>query len=465
MALEALIARLEVATTRLESLTAGSGSGAGASAGGDGSSAEFVEEYEVILNGSLKNYLDLSAKIGGEVNEQAAMVERAFRAQRAFLVIVSKSKNPNDDGVVGNMLKNTSEALQQAIDYREKNRSKQAVFNHLSTISEGIPALGWVMVSPKPAPHVAQMKEAAEFYSNRVLKDFKDKDETQKNWAKSFPAVLGELQEYVKKYHTTGLSWNPKGGDASSASASAPAPSKPAAAATPAPAATGAAGAEKSGLFAALNAGGDITKGLKKVSDDQKTHKNPALRAGAVVQEKEVKAADIISKPSTGAKVADLPPKVALEGNKWAVEYQKDNKSITIADTDNRQVVYIYKCINSVVVIKGKVNQVTLDGCRKTDVVIDSVISSIDLVNSQSCKIQITGKAPTVNIDKTDGVQLYLSKEALQAEILFAKSSEINVLAPGKNEDDDMRETALPEQCKASWDGSKFVTTFVEHKG
>jgi hypothetical protein len=36
-------------------------------------------------------------------------------------------------------------------------------------------------------------------------------------------------------------------------------------------------------LFSALNKGGDITKGLKKVDKSQMTHKNPALRASSVV--------------------------------------------------------------------------------------------------------------------------------------------------------------------------------------
>lgn len=35
-------------------------------------------------------------------------------------------------------------------------------------------------------------------------------------WASSFIALIVDLSEYVKKWHTTGLTWNPKGGDVSS---------------------------------------------------------------------------------------------------------------------------------------------------------------------------------------------------------------------------------------------------------
>ncbi len=37
---------------------------------------------------------------------------------------------------------------------------------------------------------------------------------------------------------------------------------------------------------------------------------------------------------------------------------------------------------------------------------------------------------PTISIDKTDGCQMYLSKDSLDTEIITAKSSEMNVLIP-----------------------------------
>ena len=38
---------------------------------------------------------------------------------------------------------------------------------------------------------------------------------------------------------------------------------------------------------------------------------------------------------------------------------------------------------------------------------------------------------PTISVEKTDGCQMYLSKEAAEkTEIITAKSSEMNVLAP-----------------------------------
>lgn len=47
--------------------------------------------------------------------------------------------------------------------------------------------------------------------------------------------------------------------------------------------------------------------------------------------------------------------------------------------------------------------------------------------------MQVLGKIPTISINKTDGCHVYLSKDSLSCEIISAKSSEMNVLVPGKD--------------------------------
>ena len=41
-------------------------------------------------------------------------------------------------------------------------------------------------------------------------------------------------------------------------------------------------------------------------------------------------------------------------------EYQKDNRNVVISETEMKQCVYIYKCENSTIQIKGKVNAITI---------------------------------------------------------------------------------------------------------
>lgn len=71
-----------------------------------------------------------------------------------------------------------------------------------------------------------------------------------------------------------------------------------------------------------------------------------------------------------------------------------------------------------------------LDSCKKTSLLFDSVISSVDIVNCQNVQVQVTGFMPTINIDKTDGCQVFLSEESKGVDIITAKSSEMNILIP-----------------------------------
>ena len=103
-----------------------------------------VVAYDEILSGPFKTYCELSQKIGGDVATHGAMVEAAFQEQRQFLVIVSKSKKPAANDLQP-LLLSTSNKIQEIQEFREKNR-RSIYFNHLSAISESIPALGWVTV-------------------------------------------------------------------------------------------------------------------------------------------------------------------------------------------------------------------------------------------------------------------------------------------------------------------------------
>merc|ERR1711899_236656 len=465
--LEALIQRLESVATRLEKTQGG-----GAAVEDDGEVAPFVGAFDDILTGPFKTFCDLSQKIGGDVTTHGAMVEAAFKAQREFLVIASKSKKPADKDLQSLLLP-LSNKISEIQDFREKNR-RSIYFNHLSAISESIPALGWVAVSPAPGPYVKEMNDAGQFYTNRVLKDSKDsrasKDwnappNSHVDWTKSWVSTLVNLQALVKQFHTTGLVWNPKGGDAKAQTVSttnggpaAPPPPPP----PPPPEADdipsgGGADSGRNALLASPNQGENVTKGLKKVTSDMQTHKNPGLRGSAPIPAKEKKS---VSPPKYGASTApQKPPKFGLEGKKWVVEFQRNNSGLVIEECEVNQSVYVYKCDGSTIQVKGKVNNIILDSCKKTAVVFKSVVSSCEFINCQSVQMQVMESCPTISVEKTDGCQMYLSK-GLTPEIITAKSSEMNVIIP--TDDDDYVEQPIPEQFKTIIKGTKLDTKASE---
>ena len=164
--------------------------------------------FDSILSGPLGQFKTASQAIGGDVATLGDLVGSTFDMQKHFLQTVSASKQPKADDLQ-KLLKPTSEMIGEIKEFRESNRRSE-MFNHLSAISESIPALGWVAVSPAPAPYVKEMKDAGQFYTNRVLKDWKEKDNTHAVWVRSWVETLSELQAFVKQFHTTGLVWNPK---------------------------------------------------------------------------------------------------------------------------------------------------------------------------------------------------------------------------------------------------------------
>lgn len=217
---------------------------------------------------------------------------------------------------------------------------------------------------------------------------------------------------------------------------------------------------DRSALFAEINRGEDITKSLKRVTPEMQTHKNTALRQGPAPFKPPV-----AKKPVSAVKPQsiDKPPVFSHEGKKWLIEYQKNRTDLVVENAEMNNVVYLYKCEGTTVQVKGKINSITMDSCKKTSIVFDNLVSCIEFINCQSVQMQVLGKVPTVSIDKTDGCQVYLSKDSLDVEIISSKSSEMNVLVP---KGDDYVEHAVPEQFRTRITSKHTLQTeIVENKG
>ena len=502
-------ARLEAATSRLEDIAeahtgmheapsgrapgaAAAGAAAGGAAGAAGGAASgpsgesaaapprspAVSAWDEEVVPALQRYVDLSRALGPLPAEQAEHVQAAFQEVRSIVQQASACKKPQD-GVASPAFAGRLKPLQEQVlaisEVRDKNRGDKQFFNHLSAVSEGAPAAGWIAVEPKPGPYISDMKDGAQFYTNRVIKEHKEGDKQHVEWSRAFMGMLDTLKSYVMQHHTTGLAWNPNGVDvtayeapAGTAPAAAPAaagappppPPPPPAGVPPAPAppaaagAAGAAGAAAGAggmeaVFNEINQGEEITRSLRKVDASQMTHKNPSLRTeGAAGGAPEAAP----SKPRPAAKPASFrakkPPSKVLEGNKWTVE-NFEGEQIVIDGTELSHTINIFACNNCVIQVKGKVNAVSLVSCHKTSIVIDTLVSSLEVTRCASFTAQVTGRTPTILIDNTDGGQVYLSEEGLATDVITAKSSSLNVSVPVVGgEPGEFEELALPEQLK-----------------
>lgn len=350
-----------------------------------------VAEFEDLVDSYLAEYLKLSAVIGGLVADQANLVAQAIEEEKKIINLANQCRKPTD-AQLQNLIKPLASKITEIQQLREKNRTSP-FFNHLSTISESVPALGWIIVSPTPGPYVKEMADSGQFYGNKVLVAYKEKDRNHVNWVNFWIEFLTNLQKYIRKIHTTGLVWSLKGCDLSECVSTGP----PACGAPPPPpppmpalsAGSNAAGDVtelRSALMKDLNVGTDITKGLRKVTAAQQTHKNPALRDDA----RPAIATGQPQPPTKTLKDITHPPKLCLEGRKWLVEYQVDEKSLIIQVNEMSESVHLYKCKNVLLQIKGKANSLIVDSCVKTSIVFDDVVSSVEFVNCQDVKAQVS---------------------------------------------------------------------------
>jgi len=324
--------------------------------------------------------------------------------------------------------------------------------------------------SPTPKSFVEEMGNAATFYSNKILMEFKNTGDAGKphvDFVKQFKSIVENLTSYVKEHHMTGLTWNPKGGDAKSApTTTGPPPPKSGGPPPPPPKDFDSKPAPKKevavdagALFSQINSigSGQTKLQLRHVKNEEKTKNRKPEEKVATVGE--ITSKKVAKKRITGK------PRIELQDSKWFVENQDGNKDIVIEITGTKEAVYINLCDNCNVTIKGKFNQVVMDNCVKTNLIFDTVVASSELVNCKSVKVQVLGKVPTILVDKVDGFHVYLSKDSLDTVIVSSKSSEMNVSVPIEN--DEFKEMPIPEQFQTRFDQKKgtIVTETNSHLG
>jgi len=119
------------------------------------------------------------------------------------------------------------------------------------------------------------------------------------------------------------------------------------------------------------------------------------------------------------------------------------------------------KCKNVQVKIPNKCKSIQIDGCVKTHVQFESVVSLAEIFNSQRCNIECVKTVPSVAVDKSQGCQIWLSREgvATPPDIITSSVSELNLVVPGKSDDDDPIEIALPEQYVTKYKGGMTLVT------
>lgn len=145
---------------------------------------------------------------------------------------------------------------------------------------------------------------------------------------------------------------------------------------------------------------------------------------------------------------------------------QEKGKQIHVPTQDGTlnmtQEVYIYACSDVVIFVDSKCKGVRIDRCRNVTVVVQSLLSGVEVVNSFKMKMQVNGQVPSVAIDKTDGIVVGLSWDSRDAQIVTSKSSEMNVTFPvSADADAEWVEMPIPEQFVTKITGPKSLSSSV----
>ncbi|KAI4257699.1 MAG: hypothetical protein LQ352_001539 [Teloschistes flavicans] len=464
-----------------------------------------IDDFDALINGDVKTFVNMSEEIGGLVAEQSAAVLRAFAAERKFLIVTTKAKKPDIQApVYMEVLKELHTTMGVVSDIREANRTSP-LFQHLSVVSEGISVLFWVANETKPVDTITEMLSSAQYWGNRVVQAYKEKDQTHVQWVQTFYRIFKSLTAYVKQHYASGLTWNPEGIDPLQAIEevnSAPQQQQPSGPASgggppppppppplpkfdnppPAPPArngvsTSRSTADMGAVFDEISQGEAVTSKLRKVDPSSQTHKNPALRASSSVPPSGPVRSDSQNSrsggrsPLPGRKPDSMrtkkPPKQELEGNKWLIENYDGNppEGMLEIQASISHSILISRCSKLTIRVVGKANAISLDNCTQCSLVIDSLVSAVDVIRSPRFEMQVLGALPTIMLDGVDGAQIYLGRGSLGTEVFTSKCSGVNINFPEGEEDDEYVERALPEQIKSVIMDGVVVSEIVEHAG
>lgn len=161
------------------------------------------------------------------------------------------------------------------------------------------------------------------------------------------------------------------------------------------------------------------------------------------------------------------PSRKELDGNKWIVEnFDNTGSDIVEIAAEINQSILISRCTKCIIKVTGKANAISIDNCMGLSILVDSLVSSLDVIKSPKFQVQVDGKVPTILLDQVDGATIYLSKDSLNTELFTSKTTGVNVVLPPKDDDEgDDKECPLPEQIRTVIRNGAMVSEVVEHAG
>jgi len=398
-----------------------------------------IKAFDSYCTEFLDPFVAVCKKLGGDAEAIGNAVKNAWLEMRKFLLKATACKEPPQASLATH-LAGVAAAMHTVSESVKRNEWEK----HTKTCSEGVQCLNWLVVKPAPRDFIESYIGGSDYWANNIRREYRTSNPDQVAFCDTFKKLLQELMTYVKEFHTTGVSWNPRGIDVSEYNPDARPSSDTKVAEVSASTSTTQSNVKSSGgaaLFTELSKGGEITSGLKTVTKDMQTWRKE-FKAGDVPNPQPV-----TQKKPAAADVAKGPAKFEFQEvtSKWIVENQTSaNGVVSVAVKDKKETVYIFGCVGATIEITGKCKSIVIDSCKKTTINFETAMASCEVVNSQRLQVRCRNKVASVAIDKTDGIVVHLPESSLDSTIVASKSSEMNVSFPGA--DGEPIERPIPEQ-------------------
>ena len=173
-----------------------------------------MSSFDALIAGPLKKVTDLAAPLGPEVADATALFAKAFEAEAVVVSAIAACKKP-DVGALQKLLLPVGELMMKVGEKAEGRRTDQ--FNHCKTLAEAVQALSFVafqgpdMGLSMPVAHVSEAWQSAEFYSNKILVQYRASAPEHVEWVKAVKDLVDtSLKQYVKEHTPPGRRGTPK---------------------------------------------------------------------------------------------------------------------------------------------------------------------------------------------------------------------------------------------------------------
>lgn len=172
-----------------------------------------LKAFDKFKNGAVYKLADTCDDLEG-MGELGKLLTETFEGMRYVILLASKSKQPADMTELQPHLQPITEPVSKI----RALRLSRDFDNHMKAVMEMLACVSWVTCQAPaqlPAPFVKECIGSSDFWSNRIRKEFKGKDDEKSQLQLAFcdgmKKLLQDLAAYIEENHKTGLAFNPKG--------------------------------------------------------------------------------------------------------------------------------------------------------------------------------------------------------------------------------------------------------------